>query len=269
MFPNQITLKHNKRAKTKEDQMKLYQIQEDIFDPNIDVATTMKKYFKTIHDYYDLKTSKNISFFNFRAENINKVYQKLHGVKKLCVKYGNFYYYDGLELICKKHYKAKNVRLFTNYSYYIKEIDNKQFTIIEPVDNIIMTFDIKYLSYFKLPYCMTVHSVQGLSIDDEITIFDCNTPYVDREFVWTAITRARELKNITFFEHSANEIKRLEESKLKQFLKLKIDGYKRQDLDAKRTICNEMYIDVEWFSDQIFTHQNCTVCNTKYYYVLD
>ena len=58
MFPNQITLKHNKRAKTKEDQMKLYQIQEDIFDPNIDVATTMKKYFKTIHDYYDLKTSK-------------------------------------------------------------------------------------------------------------------------------------------------------------------------------------------------------------------
>ena len=78
-----------------------------------------------------------------------------------------------------------------------------------------MTFDIKYLSYFKLPYCMTVHSVQGLSIDDAITIFDCNTPYVDREFVWTAITRARELKNITFFEHSANEIKRLEESKLK------------------------------------------------------
>ena len=52
-------------------------------------------------------------------------------------------------------------------------------------------------------------------------------------------------------------------------MKLKIDGYKRQDLDAKRTICNEMYIDVEWFSDQIFTHQNCTLCNAKYYYVLD
>ena len=77
-----------------------------------------------------------------------------------------------------------------------------------------MTLDISFLSYFKLPHCMTFHSVQGLSIDDEVTIFDCNTPYVDRNFVWTAITRVRQLQDVTYFERSGVEIKRLEDSKL-------------------------------------------------------
>ena len=88
------------------------------------------------------------------------------------LKYGDFYYYNGSEIICKKHYKSKKLRLYTNYSYFIKKIDKKSFTIVEPVDKLTMTFDISFLSYFKLPHCMTYHSVQGLSIDDEVTIFD-------------------------------------------------------------------------------------------------
>ena len=132
-----------------------------------------------------------------------------------------------------------------------------------------MTFDITFLTYFKLPWCLTCHSVQGLSINDEVTLFDCNTPYVDRNFVWTAITRVRDLKNITFFEHSENEVQRLEDTKLKQFLKLKIDGYKRQDIEAKRTIDKEKYVDVDWFCHQVLNNERCTLCNCKYYIVTD
>ena len=76
-----------------------------------------------------------------------------------------------------------------------------------------MTLDIKVLSHFKLPYCMTAHSIQGLSIDDNVTIFDCNTAYVDRFYVWTAITRVRNLENITYYEHSELEVQRLCDSK--------------------------------------------------------
>ena len=72
MFPNQIILEHNKRLRTKEDQLRLKQIKKDIFNLKIDIGITMKKYFKTINKYSDLKTDKNISFFNFRAEKINK-----------------------------------------------------------------------------------------------------------------------------------------------------------------------------------------------------
>ena len=107
--------------------------------------------------------------------------------------------------------KIKGKKLYTNYSYIIKSINEKEFTVIEPVENIQMTFDIKVLTkHFKLPYCMTVHSVQGLSLDCEVTLFDCNTPYVDRNFIWTAITRVRELNNIVYFEHASDQIKRLE-----------------------------------------------------------
>ncbi len=132
-----------------------------------------------------------------------------------------------------------------------------------------MTFDIKLLNHFKLPNCLTAHSVQGLSIDDEVTLFDCNTPYVDRHFVWTAITRVRDLDKITYFEHSQDEVQSLEDSKLKQFLKLKIDGYKRQDMDAKRTINKEDFIDVTWFCKQVLSHDRCPLCNCKYYIVTD
>ena len=53
--------------------------------------------------------------------------------------------------------------------------------------------------------------MQGLSVDEEICIFDCNTPYVDRHFIWTAVPRARDLKKVIYFHHSDNEVKRLEE----------------------------------------------------------
>ena len=56
MFPDQIVLQYNKRLTNKKDQLLLKQIKEDIFNFNIDVGTTMKKYFKTINKYSDLKT---------------------------------------------------------------------------------------------------------------------------------------------------------------------------------------------------------------------
>ena len=116
---------------------------------------------------------------------------------------------------------------------------------------------------------MTVHSVQGLSLDCKVTLFDCNTPYIDRNFIWTAITRVRELNNIVYFEHPDDEIKRLENSRMLQFLKLKIDFYKRQDMDAKRNIKKETYIDVDWFVNEINCVDRCSLCNTQFYTVLD
>ena len=272
MFPNQIILEHNKRLKTKEDQEKLKQIKEDIFNLNIDIGTTMRNHFKVIKSPSELKTTKNISFFNFRAEKINKVLQDRETNINTFIKFGknpDFKFYEGLELVCKKYYKAKDKRLFTNYTYIIDKIDNKNFTIIEPVDNVKMAFELKFLSYFKLPYCLTVHSVQGLSIDDKVTLFDCNTPYVSRNFVWTAITRVRELDNITYYEHSPDEIQRLQESQIIQYLKLKIENYKKQDIDAKRNICVENYIDVNWLMNEIGKHDYCSLCNCQYYMVRD
>ena len=67
MFPNQIVLKYNKRLRTKEEQEMIYQIMLDIFNNDIDVTVTMKKYFKTIYKMSELTTSKNYSFFNLEV----------------------------------------------------------------------------------------------------------------------------------------------------------------------------------------------------------
>jgi hypothetical protein len=50
---------------------------------------------------------------------------------------------------------------------------------------------------FSLPYANTLHSIQGLSKSGKITIFNCDIPHISRRFIWTAITRARSLNNIT------------------------------------------------------------------------
>ena len=48
--------------------------------------------------------------------------------------------------------------------------------------------------HFDHSYCKTCHSAQGLSINIDITIFGCNiNPYVDKNFIYTAITRVWDL----------------------------------------------------------------------------
>ena len=58
----------------------------------------------------------------------------------------------------------------------------------------------KLIKHFKLPYANTRDSVQCLSgISKKITILGWITTYVDRYFIWTALTRTRNLKNVQVF----------------------------------------------------------------------
>ena len=102
------------------------------------------------------------------------------------------------------------IRLYVNqrYAYVIKSIEDKVI-IYEPIDKEICISHEILKKHLKLPYANTFDNVQGLNIDDKITLFDCNTPYVDRYFIWTAITRASVLKNVQIYEHSDEEVMNL------------------------------------------------------------
>lgn len=54
-----------------------------------------------------------------------------------------------------------------------------------------------------------------------MTIFDVNTPYVDRYFVWTALTRATDFDNVTIFQHPKEEVTNLHISRVKQYFEQK------------------------------------------------
>lgn len=111
-----------------------------------------------------------------------------------------------------------------------------------------------------MPYADTCDSVQGLSIKHPISIFDTNTSYVDRYFIWTAITRATDLNNVQIFEYSEREVMSLKRSWVRLYFSHKVQGYKHQDNKAGRQYNNKDYIDPVWFKIQFRNHKCCPLC---------
>lgn len=206
IFPDQITLNINKRLKNESDKITLNNLKKDIFNLNKKPIDVLRNHgIKIINKLNSVKTTRNICLFNFRCDQVNN-----HVSKNIINKEG---FYKGLEIVCKLHYKTSKTRLYVNYHYVIESIDDKNVTIIESVDNINIALTIdKLKKHFKVPYANTCDRVQGLGLGEKITIFDCNTPYVDRYYIWTTLTRAKDLKNVQVFEHSSQEVMSLKKS---------------------------------------------------------
>ena len=83
------------------------------------------------------------------------------------------------------------------------------------------------------------------------------TPRLSREFLWTALTRATDFKNVFFFQYRDAEQEK-QEQKLKQYLKNKIEGYKQQDKKANRELNLDNYVDVDWCLDRL--NETCGKC---------
>ena len=113
----------------------------------------------------------------------------------------------------------------------------------------------------KFQTAIREYSVEGLSINDKKTVFDCNTPYVDRYFIWTAITRATDLNKVQIFELSEKEVMSLKRSWVRLHFNQKVQGYKQQDKKAGRHYNNKDHIDPEWFKIQHRNHKGCPFCN--------
>jgi len=114
---------------------------------------------------------------------------------------------------------------------------------------------------FKLPYANTCDSVQGCTIENEYTIFDCNTPYVDRYFIWTAITRTDDLNKVNIFIHPKKEIIKLIKSRYKQYIESKIKNYKLQDKRGGREFNKDEYIDLGWINNELMRYEKrCPIC---------
>ena len=98
-------------------------------------------------------------------------------------------------------------------------------------------------SHFKLPYSQTCYSLQGLDIDEPFTIFDINHHYVDIQWIYTAITRATEIKNIQLF--LSNVKNETDDGKINNM----IQSHKRSDEKRKMPMTN--YIDVKWVQNEL------------------
>ena len=114
--------------------------------------------------------------------------------------------------------------------------------------------------------------MQGLSIDGPITIFDIDTPYIDPNFVYVAITRARDFKNVYIYKTNETNLIKLIDSKINQYFKDKISGYKQQDKNANRSYNSDDYVDIDFIKklliyknlDHYKNLKHCEMCETPF-----
>jgi hypothetical protein len=113
---------------------------------------------------------------------------------------------------------------------------------------------------FQFNYCATAHSVQGSTIKESMTIFDWKFYYTDREWIYTAVSRADNWKNIYFYDYVEPE---LNHNLIIAYFNGKISGYKSQDNAAGRLISKEFYVTAEKLES--FANRKCFNCRTHLY----
>ena len=119
-------------------------------------------------------------------------------------------------------------------------------------------FDIlkkKVDKHFIYNYCRTCHSMQGSTITQAITIFDWNRVFVDRKWIYTAITRAENFKTIFFYKGQKDDY---DPRVLNRYLGFKLDSYTEQDEKTGRSIDVDNVVDNEWFINQF--GKTCSRC---------
>lgn len=277
IFQNQILLKQNKRLKNKEDIAMLDNIKKDILNPKISVSKTVAKYFTLT----DKPSENNIAYRNEVADDVSRTRRSLLnkdqpyeiGEKLLCKK---FYKTIGSKKMKDGSDKKTEHRCNKNCSYTITDINPDSITIKDTCNRVVLSDELQYLQeeiteikqknnytlysydvYIKIPiskikqhftyaYCRTGHSIQGITIDTAITIYDHNFYYTSREWLWTAITRATDFKQVYFYNGKSQEFNR---ERLLSYFRNKIAGYVDQDTKAKRKYDKTKYITVEWLED--------------------
>ena len=193
------------------------------------------------------KSDKNIAYKHNTCADVAKQIRKK--LERTCE------YEVGEKIICRKWFKINKDRFNVNFEYEIVKVINDSITILDSSTMNEYTMNIKMIrSNFIFSYCGTCHSYQGSSIDESMTIHDYKYHFVNRRWLWTAITRATDLNNVWFIKY--NE-KPFDDKPIRSYLHKKIEGYKLQDKKAQRIISNN-YVTVDWLMKSV--NKSCCEC---------
>jgi hypothetical protein len=246
LFPNQILLQHCKRCDTKEDNLMVDSISTLFREfKTVDEARNFlktSKIFKKIYNPQDVVTTKNVVGMHSTSDIVNNIlHQKKDGMK----------YYVGMELLGKKVFKNKMCHIHINYTYVITEIKEDN-TVVLMDGNSLNEIDYKLLDkYTRLSYTQTAHSLQGFTIKEKISVFDIYAPMISVPWLYVAITRSRNLSDITLYLGATRKIS---DKYIDGLLTSRIQGHKDSDKDR---ICTGEYIDVAWIKDTMNQTKCC------------
>jgi hypothetical protein len=165
-------------------------------------------------------------------------------------------YEVGEVLVCRKYLVSKSGRCNVNFEYTIDAVSGSTVTISEGGNTLELNKEL-IRKHFIHSYCRTCHSFQGSSISDKITIFDWKFFFVNRKWLYTAVTRATELSNVVFFDGPTEE---LDEVVLDRYLDRKVENYRKQDRNHHREVTDN-FVTKEWLKGQFGkVCQDCGDC---------
>ena len=171
--------------------------------------------FKSLNCHDDFTNyDRHIAFTHRCCRYINKKIMEKHNYifKIKYIKDKNrpdhFPYYDysdiseGVILSCRATYKASGIykgdlwkvkKREEDYSYLLVNMRTDTEAKFERLD----------MKYFKIGFCITAHSSQGLTITDDLCIHEIKKMItMDKDLLYTAITRAREYKKLhLYYDH--------------------------------------------------------------------
>ena len=116
-----------------------------------------------------------------------------------------------------------------NFQYDIVKILDRRLVLKNVKDGKLHPLPLDYArSSFIFASCCTAHSAQGCSVDDEITIFDYNHFLVKNysEWLWTAITRTRDLSKVKLFKYSKDTSDDFNQKLIMSYYNRKIENTK-------------------------------------------
>ena len=250
IFKYSMYLKISKRVSDDEQRKKLDDAYTDMWIKEMPVDKWVEKharYTSEINPHH-----MNIAYTNIRCKSVSDEVRRKLGKKGL--------YEVGEELICRLYLKTdEGAKFNANIRYKILCINSSGIIIENIKDKKKHTLTEELLNkHFRYGYCATCHSCQGASINNNIVIHEWDKSYlVSREWIWTAYTRARDFNKVAFFKNEKAEEK-MEQQLLINYLKNKIEGYKKQDMKAGRALNENNFVDVNFCMERLKgTCQKC------------
>ena len=263
MFPNNIHQEEIKRCRLKDGSIdhkavnRIKQLKSEIFDLkyefNEDRIRFIVRDFKKIK-FKNIRSKRNICYLNNTARRTNTRLMSLFGG----IKEGETI------LLCKKRLdlKKEDYTCYVNYEYLVKKISPDGYELYEELEEDTFTItNEQYSNHMQPNYCMTSHSLQGVSIPEsegEITLLDLFSKncygklFVTRNWLYVSLTRCVCLDNLVICDDAMEyEPKNLKE---------KIEGHRNYDIVNK--LYNKLtFITEQWFHLQINKQQfMCSSC---------
>ena len=247
MFNKNVHLSEVKRVKDIKQIERVKKLKKDFFSDEYKEGKLSLR--EILKDFKEVQiedvVGKCLTYTNKTAQIINMTNLQKNGGK----------YRIGDEMICKCPHifkEAGNFKTFINYSYFIRKVSKDGFILEEPLEKVKFVVSLKeFYRLFVLAYAQTVHSVQGLTYKEKLTV--CDLDYtLETEFLWVAFTRNENLEDISVcFNKNENKIAFLSEK-----IKGHIDSDKKKGFEWKE----EEYVDREWFNKQIKKQHYCCAC---------